>query len=288
MATGREIVEILFRDIERFFYHSSGFKIRREYDSKGAMHASIKGKYSDTRIRLSIEFCHYEVDSLDDLFYVLIILCHEVAHYLNRHNDHNDEDDIDITAIEAWADFYGSRLFMSSITFGKGIQSLMLKYCSQKDQNVILDSIGRAIRSIYDEVYIPNTDERYPPALERAFIFSSGVTSFFYRLYGELRPEWTTHVLLKLLRNSGLCDLAENHQTDWDAVSEQTARSSDIHQSLQNNEMAITVGLKPEYIPILVTNYKISETEKINSKNKLKKQIRSIGLDLDDFINERA
>ncbi len=288
MQTGREIADSLFQDIERFFYHSSGFKLRREFDSKGALHASIKGKYSDARIRLSVDFCHYEASNLDDLFYVLVILCHEVAHYLNRHNDHDDEDDLDVTAIEAWADFYGARLFMTSITFGKRTQSLILEYCAQIDQDMVLDSIGRAIRSIYNEVYIPNTDERYPPALERAFIFNSGVTSFFYRIYGDLKPEWTAHVLLKLLRNSGLSELAENHHIDWDVFSKQTARSSTIHQSLQNNEMAITVGLKPMYIPILVTNYKISKAEKQNSKNKLKEQVKSVGFDLDDFINEYA
>jgi len=58
------------------------------------------------------------VQSVDDAMFFLIIIGHELAHYVNKHLAHTDESKIDSVAIEGWADFFGARIMFTLITYG--------------------------------------------------------------------------------------------------------------------------------------------------------------------------
>lgn len=285
--TGKEIAEIAFKDFENFFYYSSGFSIKKEFNSQGLHHASLIGAGENTRIKFSEDFCNFEAKTLTDLYFVLIILCHEIAHYTNKHNNYTDKDKIDFTGIETWADYFGARIFMCIITFGKKTKGAMSAFDKNWDQDVVLKAMGSALSDIY-KLFINTSDARYPVPIERILTFNAGATSFFYRVYNELKPAWTIHVLTILLNESGLKDIAANHAPDWDKQAAISNRNSEIHKSIQSNNIAITKGLKPEFLSLLVTNYNLSEQEISRNKEKLQDEAKSIGLDLEKFINKNA
>jgi hypothetical protein len=282
MITGKMVARSVFKDTEEFFLKESGFRINTEFNSPGLQHISIKGVGTKARIRLSSDFSGIEINSLDDLFYLAIMLCHEISHYLNKHNDHVDESEADIKALESWADLFGAKIFMSVITYGKNTHHLITSF-GKIEQDVVLKSIGRSIGNIFSEVYMPNTDERYPHPTERVGLFHAGVVSFFYRLHGELKPRFILYVLHTLMKNSGMSNFFESHNTDWSEVNKIIERSTEIHVSLQKHEIAITVGLKPQYIPILVTNYRMHAEEINENKERLRKELKKIDFEMNDI-----
>jgi hypothetical protein len=269
MITGKKIAEKVFSDVEGFFLHKAKFVIKKEYDSPGLLYVSLKGAGLKSRIRLSSEFCSFEANTLDDLFFIIIIISHEIAHYLHKHNDHKDVEHIDVTAIETWADIYGAKIFMSVITFGKGCQALMHKVCDKIDQEVVLQAMGRAIGRVHGSIYLPNVDKRYPPAIERVRTLFAGITAFFDRINVSFSPRYRVSILITLSRSSGLSDEINEHDVDWDQVKRIADRSSEIHIMLQRNESAITPNLKLFYVPILVTNYKLTAKENNERREKL-------------------
>jgi len=280
------VISETLKDIESFFFHSSKFSIKKEYCSSSKQHASIKGSGPKARLIFSKEFCHFEVKNTDDLFEVMIIVCHEVAHYLNKHTDYKDTEAIDFTAIEAWADFFGARIFLTTITYGKKTQKQIKKFSGELEQGEILSSIGRALYSIYNYFYLTNTDHRYQPARVRVLLFTSGTSSFFYRLYGELKPKFTLYVITKILNEAGLTEIISKEHADWEKESKIGEKIRTIHKEIQGHNIAITKGIKPQYIPLLVTNYQLTEAEVSRNQKVLIEQVKATGLDfeIEDFI----
>lgn len=254
MVTGKVVAEAVFSDLESCFYYSSKIRVPREYSDTARQHASFVGSGARSRIRMSSDFRDFEVSSLADVFFVSIILCHECAHYLNRHNDHKDSESLDFTAIETWADYFGGRVFGVIITFGTNIQKIMNKLQPGWDQKVVVEAIGLAMKDIYDSVYLPNTDNRYNEPIDRVLVFNAGFTSLFYRIYNELKTEFTLWVLLTIMRSSSLSAQMGSANPDWDRHSEIAKRIGDVHKKIQQYKIAITSGIKEKYVPLLVTN----------------------------------
>lgn len=281
MVTGKVIAEAVFSDLESCFYYSSKFRVAREYSNTARQPASFVGSGARSKIRMSSDFRDFKVNSLADIFFVAIILCHECAHYLNRHNDHKDSESLDFTAIETWADYFGGRVFGVIITFGKNIQKIMSKLQPGWDQKVVVEAIELAVKKIYDSVYLPNTDKRYIKPIDRVFVFNAGFTSFFYRIYNELKPDFTLWVLLTIMRSSSLSAQMGSANPDWDKHSEIAKRVGDVHKNIQQYKIAITPGIKEKYVPLLVTNYQLSSEEIEKNKSRLIDQAERFGLKID-------
>ena len=280
----KDVVNALIKDFESFYYNSAKFKIRKEFDSSSRLLASCVGVAERKRIRFSKDFCDFEVKTTDDLFFVAIIVCHEIAHYLNSHSEHKDQESIDFTAFEIWADYFGARIFISSITFGSKMQMLIKRFNSVIDQDKIISSIGRAILDMYESIYLPTTDKKYPSAIERVLIFNAGSTSFFYRLYGELTPQFSTKFILTILKESGLTNKASEYHRSPDEELKIQKKIIDMHKTLQGNDASITKGLKPEYYPFLTTNYIQSPQETKDNREKLYKQISDLGFNAEEIM----
>jgi hypothetical protein len=279
---GKFVADAILKDIESFFLSSAKFSIRREFNSLGRLPVSFKGRGDQARITLSKDFCEHKINNIDELFVEMIILCHEVAHYLNKHNEHKNINKIDVTAIEAWADYFGARIFLTAITYGKKCRALIQRFMITIEYDAVLCAIGRALSKMYQSIYLPNTDRRYLPAIERVGVFNAGVISFFYRLHGNLKPAWTIYVLRKLLNEANLVQIYAAHNTNWDNQEEITRISSEIHQAIQGIDIAITKGLKPCYVRFLVTNYIVSPYEKYQKGNQLNNQTKKISLMMDE------
>lgn len=148
-----------------------------------------------------------------------------------------------------------------------------------------MKSIGYAIGKIYREMYKENSDKRYQSPIDRVLMFNVGVSSFFYRMYDNtLKPKWPLHVLTTILREANLIDLVGTHNPDWNEQSLIAEKLSEIHKTIQGGEIAITTeGLKTPFIPLLVTNYNLTEQEITKNKENLINQITSLGIDIDNF-----
>ncbi|WP_290499445.1 hypothetical protein [Alcanivorax sp.] len=281
MITGKNVADAVFLDLESFFFYASKFKVAREYTDQARENASYVGSGNNARIKMSGELRNYDANSLARVFLVAIVVCHECAHYLNRHNDFVDNDEMDFMAIENWADYFGARIFGVIITFGKNTQKIMKKIDPQLDQEMVLKEIGGALGDIYRHIYLQNTDPRYSPAIDRVRLFNAGFTSFFYRLFGELKPGFTVDVLLKIGRAASLSDELGTKDVAWDKQSAAAKKMGQIHQKIQGKQPAITLGLKPRYIPLLVTNYHLSGDEIKANKQILMNQVERIGIKVD-------
>jgi hypothetical protein len=281
---GKDVANELIKDVEGFYFHSAKFKIKKQFGSSSRHPAAVVGKGDDKRIRLSIDFCDFPVTNLKDLFFVSIIICHEIAHYLNDHTSHLDKSNADFTALEVWADFFGARLFITSITFGSRMQKLIKKFTPIIEEDKILSAIGLAIKDMYEFIYLPTTDKRYPLALERVLIFNAGSTSFFYRLYNSLTPEFSIKVILTILKEAGLTDIVGKYESSKVNNLQLKNNISDMHKALQGNDDSITKGLKPCYYIFLTTNYFQTPSETKYNHLKLSDQIKNLGFEPNEIM----
>lgn len=278
---GKTIIQDLAKDLEGFFFNNK-LSIKMEFDSNSIHHASYVGSDKNERIRFSKDLCDFEPKNLSDFFFIAIIVCHEFAHYLNSHNSTEDSDNLDSAALETWADYYGARLFMTLLTFGKRTAKSIKGFIDPINQEVILISIGKALADIHKRIYEQNTSRKYQPPLERVSIFCAGITSFFYRLYGEVKVKWSACVNLTIVRAAELAEQLGDNQVEW-CTQDTIAKKVIIkHKEIQGHDYAIRKGLKPLWYSFISTNYGLSDAQIEQHKNNLVQQIEKQGIDLRD------
>lgn len=278
MITGKDVAEAVFSDLESCFYPSAKFRVNYEYSDAARQHASFIGSGKNSKIRMSGEFRDFTVNNISDVFFIAIIVCHECAHYLNKHNDYKDTESMDFTAIEAWADYFGGRIFGVIITFGKKTQSIIKKFQSKLTQEALFDLIGLAIKDIYEKIYNGNTDKRYCSPEDRFFVFNAGFMSFFYQIHNELKPDFILRLFPRILRNFFLLkktSAIEINQAEHDEI---TKKISEIHKNIQQNRVSIMLGVKDKYLSLLSTNYILSDTYREKKKTKLTEQAERLGV----------
>lgn len=278
---GKIIIQDLAKDLQGFFYHNK-LSIRIEFDSNSIHHASYVGADDKERIRFSKDICDFETKNLSDLFYVAIIACHEFAHYLNSHNSTTDVDNLDSLALETWADFYGARLFVTLITFGKRTQKSIKSFINPITQGEVLENIGKALSDVNKFIYEQNESPKYPPPPERASIFCAGVLSFFYRIYGSVNVAWSAHVNMTIIRASKLTEKLGENKVDWAAQDVITKRALNKHKEIQEQDYAIRKGVKPIWSSLINTSYDLSNSQIEEHKNHLIQQIEKQGINLND------
>jgi hypothetical protein len=263
-VTGRELATAAFEDLESFFFHSSKFSVQREFDQSIQTHAKIKGSGGSTRIQLSNDLCKHEHDSLSDIMFTMLVVCHELAHYLNFHNHHHDRDRADTVAIEARADNYGAQIFATLITFGKRTKSIAYKLTPNLNQKILTESIGVAVGRLYTDLYAPNRHPNYPNPAHRAAATMAGLLSFFNRYFGHLPENWTIWFTGTIVQKSGIAEKVRME----DAVNgseEIIQRILEIHQPLMESEPLMRHGVKPPFGLFLYSNFQ--QTPKERSKH---------------------
>lgn len=284
LMNGKTIIQDLAKDLQGFFFHNQ-LTVKMEFDTNSRHHASYLGVDENERISFSKDLCNFVPNSLRDMFYIAIIACHEFSHYLNRHNSISDSENLDSVALETWADFYGARLFVTLITFGKRTRKSINKLNPNADQNIILDEIGKSLGDIHQYVYEQNTSKKYQPPLDRCSIFCAGVTSFFYRLYGTIKVNWSVHVNLTIIEGAGLTEQLGHNLVDWNEQDTISKRASYKHNQIQGRDSAIRKGLKPIWYPLISTSYGLDESQVQHHRQQMIQQIESQGISLRDEAN---
>ena len=271
-VTGRELATAAFEDLESFYFYSSKFSVRREFDKAILTHAKIIGSGSSSRIQLSKELCDHQHDSLPDFIFTMLVVCHELAHYLNFHNDHQDRDSADSVALEARADNFGSQIFATLIIFGKRTKAIALSLSPDLNQKLLTESMGLAIGRLYTDVYSQNQHPRYPNPAHRAASTMAGLLSFFNRYFGNLPENWVTWFLITIVRKSRFAE--QINPKDATRGSEEIIQKiHDIHRSLQKKEPLMRHGAKPPFGLFLYSNFQQTSGDRTAHQARLTEMI---------------
>lgn len=279
--TFEDVVTALIDDFRSMHEESQQPDVRLDFEGDAKSLAKVA---EGPIIRFSHYFSDSEVENQHDLFYCLIVACHELAHWTNAHIDHTDQDALDSKAIESWADFYGTRLLFTAITAGSSLNALIKRYRNPAydiaPQKILLTEYGNALRSAYDRILKPaDPSPEYPAANERVMICGAGVASFFYRLRGELNEGMTLFALKKVMLEP-FDDLEIfREEIDWSEVEVLSQRMIGIHMNLKQGRDMITPGIRPEYNKLIGTHY-LGYEENAVHRQQLKEKIREWGVEV--------
>lgn len=267
--SGRDLANAAFDDIESFFIEETKFRVNRELDTNAILHASCKGKGEKTRICLSKFFCDNQICTFSDFLTSLLVISHELAHYLNYHNEHSDRPDSkDKVAIEARADNFSAIIMHTILFFGDRTISLAKELRDGNGFNYLQTATGKAIRQVHDSFYKTNTSSNYPNATYRVYSVVAGGISFYYRwciFYNKLDPEMIRRTALtyalNVMRGGKLTEL-NNSASAIDNTGEIQGAIFEIHANLQRNHIFMNSGLKQTPGFFLTSNFQKTEDER--------------------------
>jgi hypothetical protein len=286
-------IQAAVTDFEALFTPASNFTVSYSIIG-GSFYAKVVGDAQTHRLLFSRYLADQKVESIDDLMFGLIIVGHELAHYVNKHNSHNDESKLDSVALESWADYFGARIMFTLLTFGSTIDKIVddllavpfCKPCTQGErQSLILRAVGRALRRTFDTLY-KQTDgsAKYPKSDVRAQIFLAGVVSFFYRFFGDLKENWTLYVLKRTVIENGLAAASYDSQAQPvpDTFFE---RLREIHSRIKGPALFITAGLKLEYWNMVGTHYVDDESVRDQRRAHIQKELKKWNFSIGDLVS---
>lgn len=272
--TYEAVIDAAMTDFEGFFYQESGFKIKYKFVD-GNFFAKISGNTNGETILFSKYLADQKIFSIDDIMFCLIIIGHELAHYVNKHNSHKDTSNLNSVAIETWAEFFGARIMFTLITkgsamFGKIENIIAVPFAKPAPawmrQDILLKACGRALRRAYDSLY-KQTDgsAKYPNSSIRVLTFIAGISSFFARLFGGMKEDWTLYVYKRVLFDNLLADATHNLAIDVEDESS-FQRIVDIHIKIKGRQKFISLGLRAEHQNLIATNYSDNAQERDRRK----------------------
>lgn len=242
-------------DLESFYKDEYAFRIKVNYSDNLWQHASIVGKNENSTIRFSNDCCTQKINDSRDLFVALLIVCHELAHFLNHHNYFSSREDEDNRIIEAWADYFGSRIFMALITFGKKTSALCKKIEVPEHAGDRIDLIGDAFKKLCNMFY-SNESRKYHYRMERMMHICAGISSFLHFYWERQDLQLTVDIYLRLYNSSGMYDIIQADYGVFPLSNDYFYKAIEIHYPLQNNQPAITLGLKKQYRKYIDTAFK--------------------------------
>ena len=281
--TGLDVIEAFKRDVEGFFYPDSGFVMRTVVQG---IRTVYRGNAEQGGIILSSDLASCEVDSLERMMFILLVLGHETAHLLNVHGGYRDESDEETKALEVWADFFGTKVALVSMTIGERIHGMVTSLPGGDGTRSRIEAIGSAI-GLLGTSYFETDDARYEPAPIRVATCVAGVMSSldtFWRLNGIARDvERSLALQMRLYESPAMREiLGRTAAAEPDPGQITSIRR--IHQVIQGDRDAITVGMRPEPAAWLRTNYEGNEEERaaesVRQLKLLKVELARLGLDV--------
>lgn len=241
-----DVFKSAIHDLESFYKEEYAFRVKVNYSDNYWQHASIVGRNENSTIRFSSDCCSQRINDSRDLFVALLIVCHELAHFLNHHNYFISSEDEDNRIIEAWADNFGSKIFMVLITFGEKTSDLCKKFEVPEHAGDRVNLIGDAFKKLCNMFY-RNESKKYHYRIERMMHICAGISSFLQFYWGRLDIQLTVDIYLRLYESSGMYDIIETDLEFFPPSNDNFDKIIEIHFPLQNNQPAITLGLKKQY-----------------------------------------
>lgn len=175
--TGRDVVMAAMTDLTGFFLPAAKFEVR----ARDGMKHALRGKGSKAYVQFDTIMMDAPVDNLETFIFVMLVFGHEAAHYLHRHNDQprdHEETNLDTRSAEIWADFYGTKLALTLITYGQACQTLYGPLGEGQRQREHIRTMGRAVGRLGTTYFAMASDVHEDPTT-RVGHCAAGITSFF-------------------------------------------------------------------------------------------------------------
>ena len=208
-------------------------------------------------------------------------LGHEIAHYLNRHNDFNvgaEESKFETRSMEDWADFYGTNLMMSLITFDECTQAIYAGYEGADNFSIRIESMARALFRLASTFFNVQS-AKYAPSMTRVASCVNGINSFLDKLNG-MNVWRSMGVMQRIILSSELAPLFKAEGLDFPESIDQTVT---VHQAIQGPDPAISVGLAQSLEPFIGTNFITTPEERRQYTEAVRKISKDQGLVIPPF-----
>lgn len=283
--TNKDVITAFIEDFKSMHRDDLQPDVVCDFDGDPAPLAQVVKIGDKPTLQFSYRFAESTVSDHCDLFYCLIIAGHELAHWANAHTKHRDKDDLDSKAIEMWADFFGTRLVFTAVARCANIAGIIQRFWTPimdiEGSDGLLPSYGRALRQVYDRVFVPAGESLgYPSPAERVHICTSGVGSFFHRNFGVLNEGRNRLVMQRVLLEPFKDVLSQfSESVDTQAYEDLASRNIEIHLCLKQGQPLITPGIRPELSHLVGTHY-LEHSESLARRDEMRDQVRSWGVDI--------
>jgi hypothetical protein len=295
VITGEQVANAFKADVESFFGKDK-FHLRIE---AGGFRPVCKGKGKAARIILPQEIFSKSVETANDMALILIVLGHEAAHYLNRHNEHEDQSPVETRALEMWADFFGMKLALVAMTFGENLQNISAALPGWSSSDRRTDAVAEAL-AILSVSYFSEKHESYPSTATRVATCIAGALSFFeivYQMQDGAKGGYAAYlhasnpetivkralgVQQRIYKNHVIYIL---HSKSEDSLlsSDQIETIHAVHRSIQGNQPAMFDGMAPIPALWLRLDYRVEDEQRraiaIERGKLLRETLDRLGID---------
>lgn len=278
VITGLQLIDAVKADFESFFPNRRDFVVHVEFTG---VNPTCRGTGDKCRICLPAGFRDLEISDLDEFHFWLITLGHEIAHYLNRHNDFNvgaEESEFETRSIEDWADFYGTKLMMSLITFGERTNAIYTGYGGADNFTSRIESMARALFQLAS-TFFNFQSAKYAPRMTRVASCVNGINSFLDK-YNGMNVWRSMGVMQKIFLSPELKPFFENEGLEFPESIDQTVT---VHQAIQGPDPAISIGLAQWLEPFIGTNFITTPEERRQYTEAVRKISKDQGLVIPPF-----
>lgn len=288
--TGSMVARAAAADFRSFYVKSAPLKVVVSVENCHI--ASLRTNNQGSRIAISPDMAADEIKNSDDFFFHLLIICHEIAHLVHRHNFEGPMEPEDIVNTEFWADFYSGKALITLLTYGSRTGSILERFfpmergsgsmvlSSPKESRKImpfesvLESIGRSVARLVEKVYTDHP--RYPPRVLRAGLISNGITSALRRELINPHPIWYFSVVKRvLLQSQIIIDLSKSNPGDIVVDRAQIERIRIWHRNRQGRDAQLTPGLKFQFSDHLHTRFDHSDEELMMMEEERRSEIQA-------------
>ena len=137
-------------DFEQAFEESAGFELHLGSGPKNW--PSVVSTAEGDSVVIPDDMADAPIEDGDTFLFHLLLIGHEIAHYVHKHCKIFDEPPEDTVALEAWADWYGAKVVMALLYQGPGVKRYRQHFFPSPHVNVIF--IMRNWLNLIDKVMI--------------------------------------------------------------------------------------------------------------------------------------
>jgi hypothetical protein len=255
--TNREIIKYFVQGFCDMFEDAYRPSITVNYDWESRNLAQLKGAGESASINLSCYFSDSEVTSVHDVFFALMVAAHELAHWINRHNDQQDDAEDESVAIECWADYFGVKIIFAVLSPDSKLYDIIHRLMDDvsKSQFVQLyEGLSFAIHRLYKVYYHAGENKDYPaPGYRASLLCSSAILAVAKRI--PKFDEKIANLLNIILANS-----PDGEAYPYEDIGiEEERRLSDIciriHSRLLQEDRVMRRGIKIQHMKFLNLHY---------------------------------
>lgn len=125
--TGGAVARAAASDFRSFYAPGAALKVRISVEGV-PHHAALRTNPQGSRIAISRDMAEEEIDSPEQLFFNLLIVAHEIAHLVHRHNHPGPRYRPDVINLEFWADFYSGKVLITLLNYGMRLRPLLNRF----------------------------------------------------------------------------------------------------------------------------------------------------------------